>query len=583
MLTFKTFIIEASDSALDTKHLKHLNHLEDHIINAGQAGFNHAVDTLHHTAETMRGRNTGHKISTKLDGSPSIVFGHHPETGKFFVASKSAFNKNPKLNYTPNDVEVNHGHAPGLVHKLKMALQHLPKIAPKKGVYQGDMMYTHDDVKTHNDHYHFKPNTITYSTPMHSEHGKKIATAKLGIGVHTKYKGEKLDDMTAGFSVDHKSFKEHPDVHKISADIHSEKHVLDPKDEAKFNKHLMAAKHYGNKIGKAGYHVLDHHGSTVPIYINHTVKTGQKPSAEGFKAHLLERGQKEIAKVKTKEAKSRKYVSTMAKLDHVDANKDAFNNIFKTHHHLQQAKNALVNSLNKTAEFQHSIGGKKSNPEGFVVSKGNRPTKLVHRHVFSAANFIKENYVPESTGDKHYVMAYGRMNPPTIGHEKLVDKVHEVAKKHNADHAIVLSHTHDGNKNPLTAEQKVKHAKRFFPKTNIKASTKEQPTLMHHAAAAHKAGYEHFHMIAGGDRVEQYKKLLHTYNRPDGDFHFKSITVHSAGDRDPDAEGATGMSASKMRAHAKNDDYTSFRKGIPKNVSHAHAHELFNDTKKGLK
>ena len=81
-------------------------------------------------------------VTTKYDGSPSIVFGTHPETGRFFVASKSAFNKDPKINYTPEDIERNHGHAPGLVEKLKGALEHLPKIMPRNGgVYQGDLMY----------------------------------------------------------------------------------------------------------------------------------------------------------------------------------------------------------------------------------------------------------------------------------------------------------------------------------------------------------------------------------------------------------------------------------------------------------
>jgi len=99
----------------------------------------------------------------KYDGSPSIVYGHNPENNKFFVASKSAFNKNPKLNYTPEDIEKNHGHAPGLVEKLKAGLEHLPKIAPKKGVYQGDVMYTHNDLKKEGDKTSFTPNTITYT------------------------------------------------------------------------------------------------------------------------------------------------------------------------------------------------------------------------------------------------------------------------------------------------------------------------------------------------------------------------------------------------------------------------------------
>ena len=98
------------------------------------------------------------------DGAPSIVFGTHPTTKQFFVASKSAFNKNPKINYTPEDIEANHGHAPGLVDKLKASLEHLPKITPH-GVFQGDLLHTAGDAKSEKGMTSITPNTITYSSP----------------------------------------------------------------------------------------------------------------------------------------------------------------------------------------------------------------------------------------------------------------------------------------------------------------------------------------------------------------------------------------------------------------------------------
>jgi hypothetical protein len=185
-MNFKHFITEAVTTE---EKLTHLEHAEDHPLNAGHEGFKHAFDTLHQTHELMSGRKSKASVSTKLDGSPSVVFGTNPDNGKFFVASKSAFNATPKLNYTPEDIEKNHGHAPGLVSKLKAALEHLPKVAPKEGVFQGDFMYNKadGDVRQEGGHHHFKPNTISYSTPLNSEEGKKIAKAKIGvaiIGVH---------------------------------------------------------------------------------------------------------------------------------------------------------------------------------------------------------------------------------------------------------------------------------------------------------------------------------------------------------------------------------------------------------------
>lgn len=185
------------------------------------------------------------------------------------------------------------------------------------------------------------------------------------------------------------------------------------------------------------------------------------------------------------------------------------------------------------------------------------------------------------------VFAFGRMNPPTTGHAKLVDKVHELAKKHSAHHQVVLSASQDKEKNPLSAEQKVKHAKRFFPHTNIKAATKSEPTLMHHAARLNKAGHDHLIVVAGSDRVHEYHKLLHAYNgkadkKGNIPYSFKKIDVVSAGHRDPDAEGAEGMSASKMREHAKNNNFNEFKKGIPGHVHQHHAKELFHDVRKSM-
>ena len=184
----------------------------------------------------------------------------------------------------------------------------------------------------------------------------------------------------------------------------------------------------------------------------------------------------------------------------------------------------------------------------------------------------------------HHTFAFGRMSPPTTGHEVLVNKVKEVSKQHGGDHSVVLSHTQDKDKNPLSAEQKLKHAKRFFPNTNLSTSSKEKPTFLQHAAELHKKGVTHLHMVAGSDRVAEYKKKLAQYNgtHEGALYNFKKITVHNAGERDPDAEGTAGMSASKMRSHAKAGEFHHFKKGIPSHVPEHHAREMYNDVRKGM-
>jgi hypothetical protein len=143
LVGFKSYIVEENEPVQVT----HLTHVEDHPIQRGSSGFQHAYDTLMHAHRHVAEKRHNSELTTKYDGSPAIVYGHHPKTGKFFVATKSAFNKNPKINYTHADIEKNHGHAPGLVSKLKDALDNLSRVAPKKGVYQGDMMYSHGDLK----------------------------------------------------------------------------------------------------------------------------------------------------------------------------------------------------------------------------------------------------------------------------------------------------------------------------------------------------------------------------------------------------------------------------------------------------
>lgn len=384
MLSFSKFIVESS---LNVEKLKHLEHAEDHVTNAGAAGFDHAVNTLVGVHNSMLGKKTGTKLTVKYDGAPSIVFGHHPENGKFFVASKSAFNKNPKLNYTEDDVDKNHGHAPGLVKKLKEALQHLPKVAPKGKVYQGDMMYGEGDVSSSDSHHSFKPNTITYSAKKDSEEGKKIAKAKIGVVVHTEYKGNKLEDMKASFAPSLHHFGNHDDVHVIDPAKGALEAPHGAKNIGKFTKNIQAA----NKFHKNHdyEHIKGINSDDMSTYINSSSTSGQDMSAEGLKAHIQNRYNKKIDDVKSDKAKAAKREELAGHLAHIDQNKQKFDNTFKIHKHVQEAKHALVDSLAKAKlPFKHTINGKPTGPEGHVAVIDNKPTKLVDRSPsgFAAAN-----------------------------------------------------------------------------------------------------------------------------------------------------------------------------------------------------
>ena len=579
--------------SLDVEKLKHLEHAEDHIIHGGHEGVAHAHDTLTDVFNELQGKKTGTKITQKYDGAPSIVFGIDPKTKKFFVASKSAFNKNPKLNFTPEDIEKNHGHAPGLVEKLKAALEHLPSVMPKHGgVYQGDLMYTSNDVTDNGDSYSFTPNTITYTTDKNSAQGRAVKNAKLGLVVHTQYKGKNLEDMKADFNVDHSGFKQDPNVHMINPEVGETS--MTPMEKKKYEKHIESAEQLYAGMDPEVFDVLDGHDITLKTYINDLVRKGtwNNADSDGYVKFLTDRAKKELDGAKTQ----KKIDSITQKLqlitDHIKNHKKQFNAILKLHGTLQQAKDTLIGSLAKSdSGFKTTIGGQPVKPEGFVAIRNGRPTKLVDRAEFSRANFMRGKFqkmdepVPESKMPKKpVVFAFGRMNPPTTGHATLVDKVKELAKENKAEHLVVMSHSQDEEKNPLTAEQKLKHAKRFFPGTNLTVSDKEAPNFLKQAQRLHAAGHDHMIMVAGSDRVPEFKETLDKYNG-EGEgklFNFKKIDVVSAGDRDPDAEGVTGMSASKMRGHALSGKYKEFVKGIPSHVKPEHAKELYDDVRQAM-
>ena len=392
-MNFLNFLTEAASE----DKLTHLEHAEDHVINSGEKGYSHAFHNLEDVHAQLQGKHNSTKITTKYDGSPSVVFGHHPESGKFFVATKSAFNKNPKLNYSSKDIEQNHGHAPGLVTKLKHALKHLPKIAPKTGVYQGDIMHsgikskdnTEGDVENKGGKFHFKPNTITYSTKHSSDEGKKIANSKFGIAIHTAYKGSNFEHMKAHYAPDLSHFKNHPDVHNINTqdDVHHAH--LSPEHHAEYTKHIHNATKAFNETPPSAHKAIEGHQEHLKTYINKTVREGTTPNVKGYSEHLKDKHIKEIGKVKTEKSINAKTNTMNSELEHINKNSNHFGNVLKMHHHLQQAKDQLVHALSAKPKFEHHIGGVATKPEGYVVVRNNRPTKLVDRAEFSRANFLK--------------------------------------------------------------------------------------------------------------------------------------------------------------------------------------------------
>ena len=189
-----------------------------------------------------------------------------------------------------------------------------------------------------------------------------------------------------------------------------------------------------------------------------------------------------------------------------------------------------------------------------------------------------ESKINEATG-KTIAFTFGRFNPPTIGHEKLIKKLASV----QADEMrILISQSQDPKKNPLEPRQKLNYMKSIFPRYGNQIMIPSSNVIINMITEMYDEGFTHLKMVAGSDRVNEFKKLFTTYNdvkSRHGYYNFDSIEVISAGERDPDAEGASGMSASKMRAAAQDNDLETFEKGLP---NFKGVEKLFKDVRKGM-
>ena len=186
--------------------------------------------------------------------------------------------------------------------------------------------------------------------------------------------------------------------------------------------------------------------------------------------------------------------------------------------------------------------------------------------------------------DKTIFFTFGRMNPPTTGHEKLMN---ELSKKSGRNpYRVFLSQSSDNKKNPLDYNYKVKTVRKFFPKhARSVMLDKKIKNVFDAVTKLYDEGYKNINMVVGSDRTNEFKKLLEKYNGVKGRhglYKFNKINVISAGDRDPDADDVSGMSASKMRKLASDGDFTQFSQGLPRSVSNNEAKKVYNEVRKGM-
>ncbi|MHB8123409.1 MAG: DUF6267 family protein [Desulfuromonadaceae bacterium] len=404
MIRFKQYLKEAQQVVGVSKG--HMTHVEDLVFDLGVEGTRLAINFLRDVRD-MLSQGSGNKstvASVKFDGSPALIAGINPENGKFFVAKKSIFNKNPKLYYSHADIEADT--SGDLAHKLKVAFDECKKLG-MTGVYQGDIMFTADSLKYEmingTKHITFHPNTIVYAVEADSPLGKKIAKSNIGIVWHTTYEGNTIADLkptfgkdiASGFIKTRTAWMEdatYKDVTGQATFTDSERKNFDA---------LMSD--IGRKFQRMPSAVVNaiHKDPTllmlVHTYNNSKIRAGQKVAdvaahVDGLYHFIFDRYEKEIVGLKSSAAKERKSEARSKVLNFFSLHpKSELIAVFELSQKIAEAKAVVIAKMNRASNIETLLktntGFQVTGAEGFVAISERGAVKLVDRLEFSKANF----------------------------------------------------------------------------------------------------------------------------------------------------------------------------------------------------
>ena len=399
-MRFREIIAEA-DEGKNT----HLEHIEDLVFLQGKTGAQSALQYINSVRDMLENGGESGNLTVKWDGAPAIFTGIDPADGKFFVAKKSIFNKKGKVYKTNADIDADIG-SEDLNRKMKISLAELSKLGIK-GVLQGDLMYTADDLNTAEidgeESYIFGPNTITYAVPVNSKLGKRIGASKLGIIFHTTYTGDSIPDMQASFGADVSGLNKSSSVWFDDATYKdlSGKASLSQSENRQI---LSAMNTAAGALNSADFTAVNNpeYKQLFMQYVNARIKRGDTQVADGtafandFANWYNDYIQKDIAKLKNQDPNAPAVKSRTDKIaaqnKFVSDNIDGIAGALAVYKDIIALKNMLINKLNKVDSIKSMVrtdkGYQVTNPEGFVaIGTEGGAVKLVDRMEFSKQNF----------------------------------------------------------------------------------------------------------------------------------------------------------------------------------------------------
>ena len=409
----------------NVQQLKHLEHIEDEMLNYGVKGCMKIVGDLKEIRHMLGCGGTGY-LQTKWDGAPSVVCGKDPQNGMFFVGKKSVFNKKPELCYGDLDIDDYYGDKPGLAEKLKYCLKYF-KTLGIEGVIQGDLLWTDGDLKTESVHgerlYTFKPNTIAYGIPADQDVGKAAKKAKIGVVFHTHYKGQDerpnhkplLSEMSSRGGLGGDKVKSTSDVFVVDNDTPLNEIGLTPIEERDFDATVAKIE---TECGKCGdfldYLVTNGSGTGNPTgddkyhiapYVKRYFQDEIKPNTGGARTTDVNKTleqlitfyglqmDKNINKLKSPSAIAAKVELTKKSMEYVENNRDKFKAMIALYKEVQNLKLLIVKKLDPLEKtFKTFVltknGYEVTAHEGYVLHRDGDMVKLINKLEFTKNNVL---------------------------------------------------------------------------------------------------------------------------------------------------------------------------------------------------
>ena len=604
---------------LETRLNTHMYHMEDLVL-LGKEGLDELNYKIDQFKNEIANTSDNLNITQKLDGSPAVLMGHglkgYPEV---CVGIKSLLTSPSNALASEKEIDEKYSMRPEMAKMLKFGLKLASKI-PNGEIWQGDCLFTKNTLKKRvingTEYITFQPNKIIYAFDKSNDSYEKIVNSDFGITIHTRY----IQNETGWYQ----SFR----INQNSIDVPSNIYLLSPginysKDSndynlselnnltAKLNKleqTLLSTPDYetlvNNELFMKYWNTFENANLADKQAINIDVNTFYDDLADYVKVKREKELNSKLSKLKTDKGKE-KAVTTHNEITEelnniILNNKAVLITLVEALNTAANIKMIILEGLNKSpANFKSFLKRKStgvyidSDGEGISMSDldGNI-VKLVDRSSFSNANRdpdfesgFDHNLQEDANSDKTVAVAFGRFNPCTIGHLKLINKLASI----NADeNRLYLSHTQDKKKNPLTYEQKLRYCDLAFG-NKVQVTPSDAKTIFNVLTELYNEGFRNVIIVGGSDRIggpEDYTKTINNYNGATDKkgnlvYQFDSISFVSSGERSDDSDDITERaSASLARKYAQEDDFDSFETIVPFDGDVAKS--LFNDVRIGL-